>query len=212
VLFEELERRGVLKKTLIIITSDHGEGLGEHDLFMHGESLYRTEIRVPLLILTPSRRPSGGVVHETVSLRDLPATIVELIGLENGSPFPGRSLARLWADRPIGAPAIETDVVLSELASPNPSDPNHGRSPVLRGPLVALADGDFVYIRNEGDGNEELFNQREDPGELNNLARVDAMQLTLRRFRDHLTRAKPSEMEVRALNASPSVASTPNLP
>jgi arylsulfatase A-like enzyme len=212
VLFDELQRRGALEKTLVIITSDHGEGLGEHDLFMHGESLYRTEIRVPFLILTPSRRPSGTVVHETVSLRDLPATIVDLIGLENGSPFPGRSLARLWADRPIGAPMVETDVVLSELASPNPSDPNLGRSPVFRGPLVALADGDFVYIRNEGDGNEELFNQREDPDERNNLARVDAMQPILRRFRGQLPRAMSHALEVRTLNWSPSDASAPILP
>ena len=42
VLFDELERRRILDQTLVIITSDHGEGLGEHDLFMHGESLYRT--------------------------------------------------------------------------------------------------------------------------------------------------------------------------
>ena len=211
-LFDELQRRRALDNTLVIITSDHGEGLGEHALFMHGESLYRTEIRVPLLILTPSHRPSAAVVYETVSLRDLPATIVDLIGLENGSPFPGRSLARLWALRPAGAPALETDMVLSELASPNPSDPNHGRSPVFRGPLVALADGDFVYIRNEGDGTEELFNQREDPGERNNLARVDAMQRILRRFRDHLARTKPGGLEVRLLNSSPGIAAAPNLP
>jgi arylsulfatase A-like enzyme len=211
-LFDELERRSALDNTLVIITSDHGEGLGEHALFMHGESLYRTEIRVPLLILTPSHRPYGAVVHETVSLRDLPATIVDLIGLEIESPFPGRSLARLWAERPTRARAVETDVVLSELASPNPADPNHGRSPVFRGPLVALAEGDFVYIRNEGDGNEELFNQREDPDERNNLTRVDAMQRILRRFRDQLTRAKSSASEVRLPNASPSFASTPNLP
>ena len=126
-----------------IITSDHGEGLGEHDLFMHGESLYRTEIRVPLLILLPSRRPSGAVVRQTVSLRDLPATIVDLIGLGDGSPFPGRSLARLWADRPAGAPPVETEAALSELASPNPSDPNQGRSPDLSRPADLPGRGGF---------------------------------------------------------------------
>ncbi|HZW29194.1 MAG TPA: sulfatase, partial [Isosphaeraceae bacterium] len=104
-LFDELERRGALERTLVIITSDHGEGLGEHDLFMHGESLYRPETRVPLLILPPSRRPSGAVVRQPVSLRDLPATILDLISLRAGSPFPGRSLARHWADRPAGPPA-----------------------------------------------------------------------------------------------------------
>ena len=115
------------------------------------------------------------MVRETVSLRDLPATIVDLIGLGDGSPFPGRSLARFWADRPAARLAVETEAVLSELSSPNPSDPNQGRSPAYRGPLISLAEGDFVYIRNEGDGGEELFNEGDDPEELDNLARDAAM-------------------------------------
>ena len=212
VLFDDLQRRGALDNTLVIITSDHGEGLGEHGLFMHGESLYRTEIRVPLLILMPTHVPSGAVVPETVSLRDLPATIVDLIGLGNGSPFPGRSLARLWADPSTGARPALTGVVLSELASPNPSDWNHGRSPTYRGPLISLAEGDFVYIRNEGDGSEELFNEREDPDELNNLAGAPAILPVLRRFRDQLPQAKPGGSEVRLLNSSPGIAAAPNLP
>ena len=77
ILFDELQRRGVLDQTLIIVTSDHGEGLGEHDLFDHGESLYRTEIRVPLVIVPASGLNPPKVVGETVSLRDLPATIVD---------------------------------------------------------------------------------------------------------------------------------------
>ena len=95
-LFDELQRRGELDRTWVIVTSDHGEGLGEHDLFDHGESLYRTEISVPLLIVAPTRSRSQGVVSEVVSLRNLPATIVELVGLEASSSFPGPSLANLW--------------------------------------------------------------------------------------------------------------------
>ena len=97
-LLDELAGRGVLDRTLVIVTSDHGEGLGEHGLFDHGESLYRTEIRVPLLIVPPAAPRTRGVVSQAVSLRDLPATIVELAGQGTGSPFPGRSLSRLWAD------------------------------------------------------------------------------------------------------------------
>ncbi len=52
-LFDELQRRGELDRTWVIVTSDHGEGLGEHDLFDHGESLYRTELGVPLVIVAP---------------------------------------------------------------------------------------------------------------------------------------------------------------
>ena len=80
-------------RRLIIVTSDHGEGLGEHDFFDHGESLYRTEVRVPLIIVPPSGLSRPAVVNETVSLRDLPATIVNLVGQGKGSPFPGESLA-----------------------------------------------------------------------------------------------------------------------
>ena len=150
-LFSDLKRRGVLDRTLVFITSDHGEGLGEHNLFFHGESLYRPEIHVPLLIVLPGNSESK-VVTEPVSLRDLPATIANLAGQGRGAPFPGRSLARLWQDpRPMGL--FRTgEGAISELASPNPFDPNQGRSPVHRGALASLAEGDYVYIRNEGDG------------------------------------------------------------
>jgi arylsulfatase A-like enzyme len=192
-LFQELHRRGVLGRTLVIVTSDHGEGFGEHDLFDHGESLYRSEIGVPLVIVAPARSRSRAVVSETVSLRNLPATIVELVGLEATSPFPGQSLANLWRKSPpdTGSPAI--DEVVSELTGPNPSGPNQGRSPAARGPLISLAEGDLVYIRNEGDGAEELYNERDDPLELSNRAGVEALQPVLKRFRErvNLLKARP---------------------
>jgi arylsulfatase A-like enzyme len=186
VLFEELQRRGELDRTLVIVTSDHGEGFGEHDLFDHGESLYQTEIAVPLVIVEPARGRSRGVVSETVSLRNLPATIVELVGLEAGSPFPGRSLAGLWRRSSSDPDPVPIDEVVSELTGPNPSHPNQGRSPASRGPLISLAEGDFVYIRNEGDGAEELFDERDDPGESSNKTGIQALQPILKRFRERV--------------------------
>ena len=170
----------------MIITADHGEGFGEHDLFDHGESLYRPEIRVPLLISVPPGLPSGRVVDQVVSLRDIPATIVDLVGARTKPPFPGRSLARLWRTPPSSEQAIGLgdDLVLSELTAPNPSDPSHGRSPARRGPLVSLAEGDFVYIRNEGDGTEQLFNEREDPRELRDRAQETQARAIVQRFRE----------------------------
>ena len=156
-LFDELQTRGVLDRTLVIVTSDHGEGLGEHELFDHGESLYRTEVRVPLLIVLPAQSRYQGIVSETVSLRDLPATITDLVGLGAGSTFPGQSLARLWRGTSTAVDSVSAEGAISEIAAPNPVDPNQGRSPAARGPLVSLAAGDFVYIRNEGDGSEQLF-------------------------------------------------------
>ena len=195
-LFDQLQRRGWLDNTLVIVTADHGEGLGEHDLFDHGESLYRPEIRVPLVIVLPKGRSrSPGVVDQTVSIRDLPATIAELV-TPGMKPFPGRSLTRFWRKtNSASADSSAGDMVLSELAAPNPIDPNQGRSPARRGAIVSLAEGDFVYIRNQGDGAEELFDERNDPRELINLllnrSRDDAVQTAVQSFRDRLDQALP---------------------
>ena len=188
ILLDGLQRRGELEKTLIIVTSDHGEGLGEHGLFDHGESLYRTEIQVPLLIVPPSGLQSSVVVKETVSLRDLPATIVDLVGRRNGSPFPGGSLTRFWVDsrsEDVRSPR-DNDSVISELLAPNPARPNQGRSPASQGPLVSLAAGDFVYIRNEGDGSEQLFNEHDDPQEIDDRSRFESLRPVLEKFRNRL--------------------------
>ena len=187
-LFDELQRLGVLDQTLVLVTSDHGEGLGEHNLFDHGESLYRTEIRVPLVIVPPSGLSRSAVVGETVSLRDLPATIVDLLDLGTGSPFPGKSLVRFWRNPPSGHVVVsrEDDPVISELAAPNPFWPNRGRSPALRGPLISLADDNFVYIRNDRDGSEQLFDERGDPNEFINRSGVESMRPVLERFRRRL--------------------------
>jgi arylsulfatase A-like enzyme len=188
-LCDDLERRGVLDKTWIVIASDHGEGLGEHDLFDHGESLYSTELHVPLLIVPPSNVEGEHVVRETVSLRELPATIVELAGLDKNSPFPGHSLSSLWRG---GGARSSPEVldVMSELPSPSPVDSNHGRSPAHRGPLVALAEGNLVYIRNEGDGTEELYDVRDDPRELTNRIGTASMKPALERFRVRLAQLR----------------------
>jgi arylsulfatase A-like enzyme len=188
-LIDDLERRGVLENTWIVFAGDHGEGLGEHYLFDHGESLYSQEIHVPLVLLPPSNITLGAVVRQPVSLRDLPATVVDLTGLAPDSPFPGHSLRALWKNN-FGASKVTVSDVLSELASPSPINSSHGQSPARRGPLVSLAEGDLLYIRNEGDGTEELFNLREDPHELTNKALSASMQPVLSRFRDRLAEIK----------------------
>ena len=101
-LLGELERRGLLAETDVIITSDHGEAFGDHGIM--GHSLQRQPRRDP--------RPAGDHLRRTrrrarvvrpVSLRDLPATVVDRLGLAEGSPFPGRSLAAYWGSSPGGS-------------------------------------------------------------------------------------------------------------
>jgi hypothetical protein len=91
----------------------------------------------------------------------------------------------------VRAAPIATDVVISELPKPNPIDPNFGRSPARQGPLVSLAENEFVYIRNLREGTEELYNEREDPGEVQELSHLEAMQPVLERLRRRLNASSP---------------------
>ncbi len=190
-LIDELERRAVLEGTWVIITSDHGESFGEHPgVLRHGGSLYQTELHVPLVIIPPAGSPSKLVVTEAVSLRDLAATVVDVLGLKNGSPFPGKSLARFWNGSSLPAPAepATEDRPLSEVVPLDLLNPDPSQLLKPRWPLAALSDGDWTYIRHEGDLREELFHSHEDAGELHNLAADPAKQPTLQRMRRALSR------------------------
>ena len=180
ILLDELSRRGVLDDTLVIVASDHGEHLGDHRLFFHGCSLYRQLVGVPLVIVDPKAVPAGRVVVEPASLRDIPVTVVDLLGLEGDSPFPGRSLARLWdANARAGAPPAEP--LLIETGKP-PGLINQGREPVAKGPMKSLIAEGKHYIRS-ADGHEELYLLGSDPEEQNNLAGYPFASEILRRFR-----------------------------
>ena len=113
-LLEALRGQGLLDNTLVIITADHGESFGDHRVFGHGAALYLDQTSVPLVILSPDA-PAGRTVTNPVSLRDLPATIVDQLGLSAGSPFPGHSLAAFWSTSPGQAPPQITPA-LSEMA------------------------------------------------------------------------------------------------
>ncbi len=98
-LLDDLRGQGLLDNTVVIITSDHGESFGDHGHFGHSSSVFLDAVGVPLVILSPGA-PAGQVVASPVSLRDLPATVVDLLGLSAGSPLPGRSLAAYWRSAP----------------------------------------------------------------------------------------------------------------
>jgi len=180
-LFAGLEKGGVLEKTLVIITSDHGEEFGEHGLFGHGVSLYLPSLHVPLLISFPSRVPAGTRVREPVSLRDLPATVLDLLKLEGRPRFPGNSLVRHWNGT--SAPAsLVTEPLLSEVNfAPN----NPEWYPVSKGNMKSLIAQPYHYIKN-GDGREELYDLEKDPFERHDLARAEEGRRTIERFRASL--------------------------
>ena len=175
-MLEALRQRGQLDNTLIIVTSDHGEHLGDHELLSHGNSFYRQLLQVPLIIRYPARLPGDSVIRTPVSLRDVPATILDLSGIPNGGRFPGVSLVSTIGDSSARGSAIFSGRTLIE----------------VEGAQSIIADG-LHYIRYK-DGSEELFDLEHDSLELASLASSPRGEAALPRFRallDSLNAAHP---------------------
>jgi arylsulfatase A-like enzyme len=180
-LLTDLKDRGLLQNTLVIITSDHGEHLGEHGLYLHGNSLYQELIHVPLIFYWPEQIPPDLRVESPVSLAQLPVTVARIIG-RTAHPFPGTPLQ--WAgptndDGPVCA-------VFSEIPSPPEYPPCQGASPAFRGAMRAIRVGHYKLISND-DGEHQLYDLTEDPGENNNLIDVSAYDSIIERlFTGHM--------------------------
>jgi arylsulfatase A-like enzyme len=185
-LFAELERRGLLENTIVIVTADHGEEFGEHGVFYHGNSLYQTVARVPLIINWNGHLPAGRIVDAPVSLRDLAATVMDLTGADSTQPFPGRSLERFWTQRADEAHASDTLLMKVSYVPKLPRG-----TPVSRGTMHAMQLGGYRLIVN-GDGVEELYDF-DDSLEQHDLSKDPALADTLAALRASLKSATKSE-------------------
>ncbi|MGD2121187.1 MAG: sulfatase [Gemmatimonadota bacterium] len=191
-MLEEMARRGVLENTVLIVAGDHGEQLGEHGLYGHSNSLYLPALHVPLMVYDGRKNGEQRVVRSVVSLRDMAATILDLAGVDAApAGIEGSSLARYWT-QPNGelvdssGPASET--AFSVLYRGSMTEAWY---PVERGPaMYSLVDSVYHYILN-GDGTEELFDLRSDPGEVSNLAGEPSHGDVLEGFREKLVEFAP---------------------
>ncbi len=189
-LLDQLGRRGALEKTWVILIADHGESFGEHEgVYLHGSSLYQTELHVPMVVLPPPGTRIQPVVTETVSLRDLAATIAEIAGLDNGSPFPGTSMVRLWRPTPRRKRADDprepslAELVPNETLGPHVSDPTWRPSP-----MASMTVAGWSYIRRGGVPREELYDLARDPHEIRDLSREAVSESRLAAMRKALSR------------------------
>jgi len=177
-MLDTLEARGLLSDTLVIVTSDHGEEFFEHGTMTHGNSLYVPSLQVPLLLMCRGRVPAGTRIEAPVSLRDVPATILDLVGMD-ASRFPGRSLAASW--RPGGAPS--SPALLAEVSGRTFRPPGY---PVRHGDMNSIMTDQWHFIR-RGDGKTELYDVASDPWETRDRAAqertvADSLDALLRRL------------------------------
>ena len=178
VMLAELERRGTLRNTLLVVTSDHGEEFGEHGLFLHGHTLYRRALQVPLVIWKPGTVPAGKRVSHPVSLRDLPATVLSMVsGISN--PFPGAALTRYWND---SAAVGESSILVEVQQAIRVPD----FYPAATGDMHGLIDSAFHFIR--GAHSESLFALDEQPIEEVDLAGMPQWQGVVTKYRAELER------------------------
>ena len=169
-----LESAGLRDNTAVIVTSDHGESLGQHGLMGHGTSLYIEQIRVPLIVHYPKQTAAGLRIPTPVSQTDLPNTILELAGGEGTIKFPGVSLARYWR---VALPAFGAALPISELAH----KPYSGSKDAANDVLGSVLDREWHFIQH-GQGEPELFDLGADPGETQNVAGRSDMMDSVQRY------------------------------
>jgi arylsulfatase A-like enzyme len=150
--------------SLIVVTSDHGEGLGQHGFWSHGMNLHDEALRVPLLVRWPDGTGAGRIITTGVSLLDLAPTILEAAARQRSGDMAGRSL------RPLAAAGGGADeiFVAQRMRYVSPSRPDKVRN-WRPGDGFAVLSGDFKYVQ---DGRELpiLYDRSLDPGERENLA------------------------------------------
>jgi choline-sulfatase len=141
--------------TLIVVTSDHGEGLGGHGWKFHGVNLYEEAVRVPLVVRWRGRIEEGRTVAEPVSVLDIPPTILDLVGSSAALPPDGRNL--LAASDPDRAIFLQRREFRSAFF----------RGVPVSAEMTAVVHDGAKYIAVPEEGRRELYNLTEDPRELN---------------------------------------------
>lgn len=170
-LVEELRDHQLLDHTLLIITSDHGENVGDHQLFEHQFCVYETLLHVPLILRYPAALPAKTRVAEPVSLVDVMPTLIKLLSLEAQTlqaALPGQS----WVGSTLAVPRER--VILAEYAAPIPQLKKYQEkrqvvdARYFTRNLKSLRTGTLKFIW-DSDGRHELYDLSQDPKELQDL-------------------------------------------
>lgn len=168
-----LEETGLAENTVVVVIADHGEMLGERDLW-YKMNFFENAVRVPLIVHNPARFAARRV-SESVSLVDLLPTLVELASGEDRkaqaiAPLDGNSLVPHLQGQP--GPDGAVSEYLAEGAL---------------GPMLMFRRGEWKYIHSASEA-PQLFNLRDDPHERVNLAANAHYQTVVQAFVDEIRR------------------------
>jgi choline-sulfatase len=153
-ILEALERLGVLDETLVVLTADHGESLGEHGEQTHGVFVYESTIHIPLLLRYPPLLPAGRAYEGPVSQVDILPTVLGALGLPGARETQGYDLMPALRGK---APPVGSTLYFESLLS----EVGFGMAP-----LYGVRQGGHKWIRAP---RPELYALKSDPRERNNL-------------------------------------------
>jgi arylsulfatase A-like enzyme/Flp pilus assembly protein TadD len=153
----DLKRLGVYDRAIVIITGDHGEGLGDHGEEQHSILLYREAIRVPLMVRLPGAFGAGRRIAAPVQHSDILPTVTSALGVETPKEVSGSSLLTLDGKRK------PDRVIYGETLFP--------RLQLGWADLTSVLDARYHYIHGP---RPELYDMTADPGELHDLIRTEA--------------------------------------
>ncbi|MBU0716743.1 MAG: sulfatase-like hydrolase/transferase [Planctomycetes bacterium] len=171
--FERLRNDGQLDNTVIVLTADHGDNLGEHGMLGHSLCVYDTIVRVPLLVWGPvvERRARGSVIADLVQNIDLPTSCLEWAGVRE-DPI----LQQTEGDALPLAPGASSgrEYAVSEASyvfHPSQADKLKEQDLFYLG-SIGLRTEQHKLIWNT-DGFEEFYDLAADPGEVDNLLELN---------------------------------------
>ncbi|MHC5182710.1 MAG: sulfatase-like hydrolase/transferase, partial [Planctomycetota bacterium] len=159
---DKLKALKIYDDALIIIVGDHGEGRGEHDEDSHGYYIYQSCIHVPLLVRFPGGQHENKRIEQTVGLVDLAPTICRWTELDPLSEYIGQDLTGY-----VEKNDIDERLLYSESLLPT----KYGCSS-----LLSLTGDRWKYIQSS---EPELYDLKNDPGELDNLIEPEAKRARL---------------------------------
>lgn len=158
-LFSSLKQMNLYDESMIIIVSDHGESFGEHNLMLHGLSLFEDNLRVPLIIKYPLSEQKRGIVEHPVSLAGIVPTILSWLSIPIPDDVQGKPFS-LPQEQTILSMVYYSGSALWNLPG------------ILQGDQFSLIAGKHKLIQ-FGDGTKKLFTPGNDPGETHDRMNTD---------------------------------------
>jgi arylsulfatase A-like enzyme len=186
--FDELQAAGLLDSTLLIITADHGEQMGEGGYLGHHFALRDALIHVPLIVRGPNVVPLGVRVTSNVQTLDILPTLIGLLGIQDldiWNALQGKSLLPLPAAEEERSVVAEEYRALLEIKFVDAYKPEFDVDDVYGHRSRAWIKGPYKYVAHE-EGAEEIYDLSKDDQEVNNLAQQ--VPTVLERMRGELIR------------------------